>query len=292
MDTLTLDNIDAHFSPDLLALMGEWFTYVAVSMEYYSWHDEVPSLRKFFETGRISRDGNFADTEIKYSLPTGKKTVYLECFLKSYGVIEDTQDDIKNYRYLKSIVSFDDVRNTFRENLSSDKSAIFPWFAWFSRAFLPHTESVAFSFDVGSYPLIEAFCAEGYMARRGEEFYWTPKIRPLMEFLSIWKSLRELAREAQEAEEHKKELAEQGEVYQTFFDESLEKESITPLVDYILKNATVEDAMDPKVKALKVLQGRNFWDVIGIFEPSESDFKITDDNSSKEYKFVWRGDLV
>lgn len=233
MDTLTLDNIDKNFSPELLSHMGEWFTYWMVGRENGLAWDEVPTIRDFFDTGRISAHGAFSDELIEYGSSARKTSVYLEFFLKGYGVIGDAHDDIENYRYLEPIVSYDDVRSTFRKNLSSSNLSIFPCFAYFSRTFLPQTEFVAFTCDIGCQPLIENFCAEGYMAPSGETFHWTKKIRVMMEILGLWKTEQELCVEAREAEEIRRTMSILDGLYEKAFKESLNAESLTPLINFV-----------------------------------------------------------
>lgn len=233
MKTLTLDTIDKQFSPELLALMGEWFTFFQVGRENgLSW-DKLPTVRDFFETGRISAHGAFSDKLIEYGSSTEKRSVYLEFFLKSYGIIGNCRDDIENYQYLKPIVSYDEVRNTFRENSSSGEAAIFPCFAWFSKSFLPETESIAFSYDFNCRPLLEAFCAEGYMARNGETFQWTPKIRTIMEILGHWRTEQELDAQAKEAEEMQRTMSVLDRLYEKAFEESFNTEDFTPLINFV-----------------------------------------------------------
>ena len=232
MKTLTLDTIDKQFSPELLALMGEWFTFFQIGKENgLSW-DKLPTVRDFFETGRISAHGAFSDELIEYGSPPEKRSVYLEFFLKSYDIIGDCRDDIENYQYLKPIVNYDEVRNTFRENLPSGEAAIFPCFAWFSRCFLPEAESVAFSCDLGCYPLLEAFCAEDYMARNGKTFQWTPKIRTTMEILGHWRTEQELDAQAKEAEEMQRTMLVLDRLYEEAFEESFNTEDLTPLINF------------------------------------------------------------
>ena len=243
METLTRDNIDKHFSPELLALMGEWFAYYLIAPQNGLAWDEVPTIRNFFETGRISAHGSFSDMILEDGSLNGKPTVYLEFFLKEYGIIGDGHDAIRDYCYLKPIVGYDDVKDTFRKNLSSSKTAIFPQFAGFSRRFLPQTESVAFSCDVGCLPLIEAFCAEGYMARRGTTFHWTPKIRAMMEILGVWKSEKDLdldaKAQAKEVEEAKRVMSILDRLYEDAFEEGVDNEDLWPLIKFVKEYPSV-----------------------------------------------------
>jgi len=331
MDTLTLDNIDKQFAPELLSLMGEWFTYYMVGRENGLACDKVPTIRDFFETGRISRHGAFSDELIEYSWPTSKAPVYLVTFLKSYGIIGESHDEIKNYRYLKPIVSYDDVKNTFLKNLSSGKTAIFPCFAYFSNVFLPRTESVAFSCDVGCYPLIEALCAESYMGKKGETFHWTSKIRILMEILELWKTKQDLDLQAKKVEEAQRGMSILDRMYEEAFEESLDDEDLTPLINFVKKNPfaisftasreleqmritsvipiigltmlfgglissinpdTVEEDLSETSEAMKILRGRDFWKVIELFEPKRINLHAKTSTPSKTYKLPWGGDPI
>lgn len=243
MKTLTRDSIDKHFSPELLGLMGEWFAYYIIAPENGLAWDKVPTIREFFENGRISAHGSFSDMILEDGSPNGKPTVYLESFLRSYGIIGDGHDAIKDWYYLKPIAAYDNVKDTFRKNLSSNKTAIFPQFAAFSRSFLPQTEFVAFSCDVGCLPLIEAFCADGYMARKGITFHWTPKIRAMMEILDSWKSEQDLEAEAKargkEAEEAKRVMSILDRLYEDAFEEGLDNEDLSPLIKFVKEYPTV-----------------------------------------------------
>ena len=329
METLTLDNIDKHFSPELLALMGEWLTFFQVGKENGLSCDKVPTIRDFFETGRISANGAFSDALIEYGLPTTKRSVYLESFLKSYGVISDAHDDIENYRYLKPIIGYDDVRNTFRKNLSSGKAAIFPCFAWFSQCFMPQAESVPFSHDLGCRPLLEAFSTEGYIARRGETFHWTSKIRPMMEILDQWETRQELEAQAKKVEVAQDAMSTMDQLYEEVFEKSIASEDITPLINFVkeypafisftasisledLRVATVipiikivllfnslGSSVDPLTLAedlsetgevVKALRCLEFWNVIEVFMPKRIDLSAKRVEPSKTYKLPWGGD--
>ncbi len=292
MDTLALDNIDENFSPDLLALMGEWLTFTMIAPEMSLMQDEVLTKREFFEKGIIGANGAFTDNLIEYGPPNGRKSIYYESFLEAYGVTKKFYNGTPNYPHIKPIVRYDDLRQTFRENLHIEDKPIFPCFAFCSRGFLPVIEDIAFSCDAGCAPLIEAFCAEGYMAQTEKMFCWTPKVRPIMEILGMWKSVQELEREAREAEKEKKELAEDGIAYQRVFDECLSTESITPLIDYINEHNDLEQATLPIGEALTMLQNMDFWDVIGMFEADEDDFKPTNSNVAKNHKLIWCGNSV
>ena len=331
METLTLDNMDKHFSSELLALMGEWFTVFQVGKENGLALDEVPTIRDFFETGRISAHGAFSDEVIIYGPPSGKKSVYLKSLLESYEIIGDFHDDIQNYSYLKPIVGYDDVKNTFRENLSSGKKAIFPCFVWFSKGFLPQTEYVSFSCDIGCHPLIEAFCTEGYMGRRGETFHWTPLIRVMMEILGYWKTEHDLDAKAKKTEEARQRISILDRLYEAAFEESLDDEDLTPLINFIKKYPTVMSFtasqelehlgiasaipvigiimllgnfgldINPDTvvqdlseagEAVKTLRRSEFEKVIEVFWPKRIDPEARRDEPSKTYKLPWLGDSV
>jgi len=272
--------------------MGEWLAFRMIAPEMGLMQDEVLTIRDFFEKGIIDANGAFTDNLIEYGPPNGRKSIYHERLLKAYGVTQKFYNGTPNYPHIKPIVRYDDVRQTFRKNLYIDDKPIFPSFAFCSRGFLPEIEGIAFSFDAGCTSLIEAFCAEGYMAQTGDTFHWTPKVRRIMEILGIWKSVQELEREAREAEKEKAELAKYGIVYQQVFDECLNTESITPLIDYINEHNDLEQATLPIGEALTMLQNMDFWDVIEMCEAGPDDFKPTNSNAAKNHKLIWYGDSV
>jgi len=165
MDHLNLNNIDKNFSSELLALMGEWITFHMFKREV-GLQEEEHTIRQFFETGVINAYGGLIDNRVEYGPPSKKVSVFYDGFLKAYCIVKEFYEGegIVSFRHIAPIVVYDDVKRTFRENLSDDKTPIFPIFAFLSRGCLPTSENISFSFDVGCYPLIRALCNEGHMA--------------------------------------------------------------------------------------------------------------------------------
>jgi len=111
-----------------------------------------------------------------------------------------------------------------------------------------------------------------------------------MEFLGAWKSIEVLQREARNAEIEKKELAEKSKPYRKAYDESLDKESLTPLIDYMKSyNPTDYPLLND---LLQMLQNMDFQDGIDMLKPYESYLKPSNSAASNEYKFAWCGEPV
>ena len=193
MEKFTSSSIDENFTHELLALMGESIARNMFSL-MQQYHDENISARKFFETCTINPHGPFGDYVVTYGPPSKEISMWPEFLLAHYGIIGEFYDESEGRLYIKSIVNYDDVKRTFLENLPSDKEPIFPCWADGISTFRFVLKKSNEEVDIDplkdrfcTAPLIDRFCTEGYLApRKGRlGFYWTPKIRPILELLGV-----------------------------------------------------------------------------------------------------------
>lgn len=177
-----IENIDDHFSSELLSLMGEWVTYRAFDSKQ-GLADDYP-LREMFEKSLLWDDTDIFGIMGHYGPLNNQKHFWVASMLLEYGIVKTEAP------HLKSNVSYDDVRITFLKNIGVNRESIFINFAKTlcyekknKKSFrTTYSRYEHFTVDVGCKPLVEAFEAENYLNSYGESYCWTPRIRPLFEY--------------------------------------------------------------------------------------------------------------
>ncbi|MEP1229975.1 MAG: hypothetical protein ABJG88_04815 [Litorimonas sp.] len=187
-----ITKIELSFTPKIRALMGEWLTHAAFEMPREMYNDstgENLSLRDFFLRGAFDRDlGCMFNLTDKY----GSQKIYTAGLLLNHKIVGGAQRPENRYDY-KPLVTYDEVIDTFLENLDPENNPISPYFSYFSNG-QTNSEDEAFTFDEGCWPLIEAMIVEDFILHKNQQYYWTEKTRPLFEYMNVGKS-RELVKQ-------------------------------------------------------------------------------------------------
>lgn len=186
INSQNIRNIDDHFSPELLSLMGEWVTYRAFDSKQ-GLADDYP-LREMFEKSLLWDDTDIFGIMGHYGPLNNQKHFWVASMLLEYGIVKTEAP------HLKSNVSYDDVRTTFLKNIGVNRESIFINFAK-TLCYKPknkmnnpvtHSRVEAFTIDFGCKPLVEALKAEGHLISKKDIYFWTPKVRPLFEYSGVW----------------------------------------------------------------------------------------------------------
>lgn len=168
--------IPPKFSPKLQALMAEWIVYSAYREQtsYYNHiNDEEISEIEFFENKAFNSD------------------IYYETFSKLCDL------KIIDVKSSKPMCKYEAVRETVFQKLHEIENSVIDYFLEMASALIVNSEKISFEVAPNCLPLFEAFEAEGYVRLEGNKYYWTSKIRSLMERKGYWRQKNYISPEAQ-----------------------------------------------------------------------------------------------
>ncbi len=162
------------FSDELQVLMGEWLTYYVVNQYNLATSGDEGEVADstFFENCVFStaRGGPFSDAHY---------------FLDEVGVVQ-----WENCPHTcTSACTYKTVRTTIHDNIYKIKYPVFSYFISMAEwnDCLTNCEREYFKIAVKCQPLFDAFIRENYVQNLDNRYYWTSKIRPLIErYSSYW----------------------------------------------------------------------------------------------------------
>lgn len=278
--------VDSFFSPNLLALMGEWTCFAIFECERIVQVTDM-SMREFCSKGLIHSDRGL----LCHEYPIGdNKSIWLGSILNDYKIVEPISET--SAWDMRPIIEYENIRTTFLKNLNADYAPIFPSFltAAYAHHDLPRTENVTFQSDAGCQPLIERFCEEGYMSRTETGYYWSENMRPLMLSLKFWLPKEKAAKEAKIRKQNQLYSDGTESAYNRLFQQSLRDENISPLIDFIKDHKAIQ-GHNPYWRILDFsnetvcenLIKMDFWDAIDMFSIPDKPQK------DKSYRLKWFG---
>ena len=159
-----------YLSDEIEILLGEHLAYSAINHYYHFTHPEFfPDFKDGDMTQKEMFENVFFEREYDANL-TNSAYLFDQVGISFSGKMGSCK--------------YEQIRQIICQNIKNLKGSFLVHFG----AACTKSEKDYFTIEQGCKPLFEQFVTEGYCTYLNNRFYWTVKIRPILEVLGFWES--------------------------------------------------------------------------------------------------------
>lgn len=191
-----MHELDKEFSPILRALMAEWMTFFSINRFYEVHGDDYSGVR------HPSAEAHF-NNSFFIEGPSGPFDYHC-AVITELGVVKPS---LENNRQYFSECKYREIWGTIFTNINTKRhSAVSHFFQastdWAGSPMTP-SESISFTIDDGCKTLFKQFEKEGFVRSANANYFWTEKMRPILEHTKYWKTKEQIRAEQNHAWQEK-----------------------------------------------------------------------------------------